>query len=154
MPDLAILTESVVVAALIAGLVSLRTTSRNIKVENVIKQRQAWRDKVRDKALAVHQSAMAKPKQGARLSELQLEFRLILNPLDSEDRDILKLISDLSATEITEVMLNEFGDRVALLLKHDWERAKLETNSAPWKLFRRKKRISYEQYKRQNKRLL
>lgn len=145
MPDLTLFTGSVVVAALVGGWVSLRTSMRNIKVENVTRERKTWREKVRNKALEVHKSAVAKEK--IRLLELQLEFGLILNPLDKEDRQILKLINELSNVEVTETILSEFRDRVALLLKHDWERVKMEASPAFLNLFRRKNRVSYEEFK-------
>lgn len=53
--DAQTLIGSAVVAAAISGFVSLRTTARNINVEYVTGERAKWRDKVRKKALLVHQ---------------------------------------------------------------------------------------------------
>jgi hypothetical protein len=97
--------------------------SRNVKVENITKERAKWRDKVRDRSLNVHKATNTGNE--AWLSELHLEFSLILNPLDDEDRTILNLIRQLKGGP-DEVHLTEFADRVSLLLKHDWDRAKWE----------------------------
>jgi hypothetical protein len=48
--------SSSVVAGIVAGLVSLRTNARNIKVANVTRERAKWRDKVRHQALEVHRA--------------------------------------------------------------------------------------------------
>ena len=69
---------SSLLGAAIGAAVSLRTNSRNIKIENITKERAKWRDNVRKKALKVHQAAVE--KNATRLQELYLEFTLILNP--------------------------------------------------------------------------
>jgi len=111
------------VSALISGLISLRTTERSIKVEHVTRERTKWRDKVRDRAAAVHHAATTEGLD--RLAALQLEFRLILNPFDPEDRKIIDMIILLAEPQGRDAKLAEFGDRVSLLLKHDWERASI-----------------------------
>jgi hypothetical protein len=136
------LASSAVVAAVIAGIVTLRTTARNIKVEHVTKERAKWREKVRAKAIQVHRAAVN--NEWGRVAELRLVFTLILNPFDQEDQAILNLIGTLETTELKEAALREFGDRVALLLKHDWERAKSEASSAIGRAFSLVERVPYE----------
>ena len=61
------------------------------------------------------------------LSELRLSLSLNLNPTDREDAGILKVIDIMAkTTQPDDGSGQEFADRVALLLKHDWERAKSE----------------------------
>jgi len=89
----------------------------------------------------------------AVLEEHHLEFSLILNPFDKEDRAIVALIHQLKSNA-DESHLTEFADRIALLLKHDWERAKWEAEDN-WFLSSdidaepKPKRINYEQFKRE-----
>ena len=109
--------------AMVGAIASLRTNTRNIRIENITKERAKWRDKVREIALAVHKDAVRRDRTA--LDERHLEFSLILNPTDREDRAILNLIHRLKS-EADEIPLIELGDRIALLLKHDWERAKWE----------------------------
>ncbi len=91
-------------------------------------ERAKWRDKIRIKAVEVHQAAVA--HNTAKLSELHLELSINLNPFDQEDKDILADIELLKNRDTLETKLIEFADRVTLLLKHDWERAKHEAK--PW----------------------
>lgn len=121
---------SAVVAALIAGLASLRGSERKIQIENITQERAKWREKIRSNALLVHQAASSGDK--AKLAELHLSFRLLLNPFDKEDEAILESISALGTTQNAGPRLPEFVGRVAYLLKHDWDRAKQEAK--PWPL--------------------
>ena len=107
----------------VGSAVLLWNSSRNFKVENITKERAKWRDKVRDKSVDVHKAATSGNE--VWLSELYLEFSLIVNPWDQEDRAILDLIRHLKGGS-DERHLLEFADRVSLLLKHDWDRAKWE----------------------------
>ncbi len=111
------------VGAIIGAAASLRNNTRNIRIDNITKERAKWRDRVREIALAVHKDAVK--LDPVALEEHHLEFSLILNPTDSEDYAILRLIRHLKS-EANEGRLTELADRIALLLKHDWERAKWE----------------------------
>lgn len=136
--------SSSIVAGIIAGLVSLRTTTRNIKVANVTSERAKWRNKVRDQALNVHKAIC----EGKDVSDLHLQVALILNPLDREDRAILRLIERPPPHESRDATLQEFTERVSLLLKHDWERAKWESSSVLSRRFFCPKRLKFEDFKR------
>jgi hypothetical protein len=149
--------SSVVAAAIVAAIVSLavglvnafvslRISSRGIKVDNVTKERAKWRDNVRAKALEVHKAAVSQNK--TRLHELYLEFSLLLNPRDREDRAISNLIHKLAEKEEpAESYLRELVERISLLLKHDWQRAKREAKSLSW-LRWPARRMKYEKFKR------
>ena len=61
-----------------------------------------------------------------KLGRLQNEFRVLLDPFDCHDQAILdSMVMDESSQERQE-RTDEFAGRISLLLKHDWERAKLE----------------------------
>ncbi|MBM4869253.1 hypothetical protein [Vibrio parahaemolyticus] len=113
-----------VVAGLVAGLVTLRTTERKIAIENITQQRQVWRDKLRVKAKDVTDAF--ENKSISKLSILCTEFSHLLNPLNDEDREILKILWDFKAGNFSEQKHVEFIERISLLLKHDWQRAKHE----------------------------
>lgn len=108
---------SAVIAALVSALFSVLIAERRIAAENVIQERKNWRDKIRELASEVHEAFVG--TNDAKLRELQARFSLLVNPHDSQDQEILALITAAHATPP-----NEFAQRVALLLKHDWERAK------------------------------
>jgi len=142
MASLSVLVSSAVVAAVIAGLVSLRSTARTIQAEYVTKERGKWRDRVRSLALKVHKAAAV--GDTACLSELLLELTLFLNPRDSMDAEILDLVRNLVAMKASEPPPPQFGERIALLLKHDWDRAKREAQPFLWSW--PKKRMPYDEF--------
>lgn len=118
----AILT-STVLAAIVAAIVAAWTAQRKISIENITQDRRAWREKVREKALAVHDSLISSNEES--LNRLRSEFRAILNPTDDDDRGIISCIYLPDEGKELE-RAEEFAERIALLLKHDWERVKLE----------------------------
>ena len=120
--------SSSVVGGLVAGFVALRSSERKIQIENVTQERAKWREKIRIKSVEVHQAAVA--GNSAKLAELHLEFSHNLNPFHQEDKGILAVIAALKNRDTLDIKLSEFTDRVSLLLKHDWERAKHEAK--PW----------------------
>lgn len=106
---LATVRTSIVVAALVSDFISLHNSERAIKVEHIMKERTTCRDKVRGNVFFVHQASVA--RGDGRLKEMYLEFRLLLNPVDSGDRVIFETIKNLmvyleifnsSATRSTE----------------------------------------------------
>jgi len=112
-----------VYTAIVSAFVAAWTAQRKISIENITQDRRVWREKVRDKALSVHDSLISRNQKS--LDKLRAEFRAILNPMDKEDQDIIKCIylpengKELERAE-------QFAERIALLLKHDWQRAKWE----------------------------
>lgn len=113
------------ISALVSGFVARRNSERAIQIENITKERAKWRDKIRELALAVHNAA--RERNASSLGELRLSLSLNLNPTDPEDAGILRVIGTLmKAEQPDEKCSHEFADRVALLLKHDWDRAKCE----------------------------
>ena len=85
--DLPTFLSSGVVAGLVAALVALRTNERNIVIENITKQRQAWREKVRNLALRINSSYQN--NEVTALQNCYIELQLILNPNDDKDISIL-----------------------------------------------------------------
>lgn len=126
--DITTVLSSTVFAGLIAGFVSLRKTERKIAIENITKQREVWRDKIRTKSLEVTRAFHA--KDSSKLLELYNEFLLLLNPFDPEDKAIIDVLWDLKLCMEKTSKLIAFTERLSLLLKHDWERAKREAK--PW----------------------
>ncbi|PLK49558.1 hypothetical protein [Uliginosibacterium sp. TH139] len=137
--------SSTVVAGLVAALVSLRTNERNIQITNVTQERAKWRQAIREFADEILKAGRVKDNEKLKLLCAQLSLNL--NPFDSEDKGIVEAASRLAAAETTESQIAEFVDRVALLLKHDWDRAKYE--ASPWFFQDREPdRVSYCEFKR------
>jgi hypothetical protein len=117
------LLTSSVIAAIVAAAVAVWTTQKRISIENITQDRRAWREKIREKALMVHDALIARDEQV--LNRLRSEFRALLNPRDPDDNEIISCIKPPNEGKEFE-HADEFAERVSLLLKHDWERVKLE----------------------------
>jgi hypothetical protein len=135
------LLTSVVIAAIVSGLVSLLVAERRIAAENVLQERTKWREKIRDLALEVHKALVFVEVDAAQLRELRATLTLRLNPHDEKDQEILELIAPENASHA-----EEFAQRVALLLKHDWERAKYEASLWRWLYEKSPTRLGFNDY--------
>ena len=133
-----------VVAALVSGLVSLRNSERKLVIENITQERTKWREKIREKNLQIHEAHQS--KESSKIEVAGAELQLLLNPMDPLDRDILSEIPTLKNSESTSQDMERFSIKLSLLLKHDWERAKLETKDSFYKKKEAVKRITYEEY--------
>jgi hypothetical protein len=130
---------SAVVAAIVSGVVAWRTAERQIQIQNITQERAKWRDKVRSHSLEIHRAA-ARGNRRQIIAE-RAALTALLNPFDSEDQAILTCADRVAYSDESRVCLQEFSDRIAYLLKHDWERAKYEAKwwSDPCELPRRQK---------------
>ncbi|MEJ5029730.1 hypothetical protein [Comamonas sp. MYb69] len=138
--DYSTLISSSVVSALVAALVTLRTSERKIQVENVTAERAKWRTAMR--VLAANLTKAAQSKDCDQVLHLCNQLELNLNPFDNEDQALVIAARNLADPNKLEEHTKEFCTRMALLLKHDWDRAKREAK--PW--FHRSseaRRISY-----------
>lgn len=142
---MALFLTSAVVAALVAAVVSVFTSERKISAENVIQERKIWREKIRDLSSKVYKALTSKDasERDDQLKELKAEISLLVNPHDPMDKEILDLIIAPTKVERSD----EFVVRVALLLKHDWERAKREASL--WRRLSEQEpqRVSFEHFR-------
>jgi len=116
-----------VLSALLTSFFGKLQNDKNIKIENITKERRDWRDKIRNLTKEVNEKFY--DNKFEKIKPLISDFETRLNPIDknNEDQkiiDILYLISKLESQK--EEKINEFNKRIALLLKHDWERVKKE----------------------------
>lgn len=93
---------------------------RRIQAEHIVKERSAWREKIRTAMAMVAQ----KPSHENRRI-LWLTLSLNTNPFDQNDRRLVRLAKKISE-QFEKSDFEELVLEVALLLKHDWERAKSE----------------------------
>lgn len=120
-----ILLTSTVISAVVAAFVTIWNADRKIGIENITQERATWRKDIREKTAAVHDAIIGKNDKD--LQRLKVEFSVMLNPLDDEDNAILQSIKIANDSEELK-QSEEFSRRIALLLKHDWERAKFESS--------------------------
>ena len=106
------------------AVVTWSISQRRIAADHVTGERAVWREKIRAQALLVHDAIRG--GDNVALARLKNEFGALLNPFDPEDRKIVDSIEVEERGEAREGRAEEFARRVSLLLKHDWDRAKLE----------------------------
>lgn len=106
---------------------ALRKDERSVHLEQVTKERAKWRDSMRELARAiasaweVHQTTPDPPK----VASLRAWLATSINPKDDRhDKELLEHFDNLFSDKSTDLPL--FVQRLALLLKHDWERVKWE----------------------------
>lgn len=138
---------STFLAAIVTTSISRFNSERAIQIENITKERKNWRETIRKQAMEVQQAASETQKDCKKLEELVLAFRLNLNPFDDEDKAIVNVIAKLTQQEKVDELLTQFSERVALLLKHDWERVKGE--AFPDEFSPRAERMSWQDWKKQ-----
>lgn len=120
------LLSSTVIAGLVAALISLRTNERKIHIENITQERAKWRASMRELADGIIKAATTHDSQIVTLQCSQLSLNL--NPFDAEDKALILVAQQLANPVGLDSRVQEFTDRMALLLKHDWDRAKREAH--------------------------
>jgi hypothetical protein len=130
MENIGIFLSSAVIAAVISGLAAWINKKNEHFSERVISERQKWREEIRKLSIKIYKIIKSQ-KNGSQLTKdnekldiLRHELALRLNPVDEEDNKILKFIEERDARQFEIAMQS--------LLKHDWERSKIETKSH-WK---------------------
>lgn len=124
---------------------TLFTSERKILIENVTNERAKWRLKIKELADALT-NAVNKGDSSA-VTSVRMQLALNMNPFDKEDQAILETVDKLvERADDSDATLMEVNERLSLLLKHDWDRAKHEAN--PW-LGRGSspRRVTYCEYK-------
>ncbi len=129
----------------IASFIAFRKDERAVQLEQVTKERTKWRDNMRklceEVAIAhVESKASAIP---AKVASLRARLATSINPRDkTHDGAILAHYDRLFSGESDD--LNLFTHRIALLLKHDWERVKWECTPLYIKPFKRFSKRQHE----------
>lgn len=116
-----------VVAGWIAAFFALRKDERSVQLEQITRERTKWRDNMRRTAEEIAQlyfenRAAATP---GRVAALRARLVTSINPKDdAHDQQILTHYDEIFSGAKTD--LDVLTKRMALLLKHDWERVKWE----------------------------
>lgn len=122
----------------LASLLALRKDERSVQLEQVTKERAKWRENMRTLAeniasTWVENSSSPSP---AKVAALRARLNTSINPKDTTHDDvILAHFDELFSGTSTDLTL--FVRRIALLLKHDWERVKWECTPLYLKPFQR-----------------
>lgn len=110
--------------AALTALVTWFIAERRIAMKYITEERAKWRDKVRKLALKGYDKILKRNEEGIR--RVRSELRVLLNPFSREDRKIIWCMIVNGPRQTRKRRAERFDRRISLLLKHDWERAKLE----------------------------
>ncbi|WP_144030243.1 hypothetical protein [Burkholderia sp. AU6039] len=123
---LGVVLTSTVIASVLSVFSTMHVTGRNALTDNVIKHRANWRDMLRAIARELTEAVGTGNVRAIRV--LRNQLALNLNPVDQEDQALVDAVRALESCSSTERhrKMEEVEQRIALLLKHDWERAKWE----------------------------
>lgn len=109
----------------LASFLVLRKDDRTIQIRQITEERAKWRGQMRELAEVIASAWIAQQKapDPAKIEGLRAKLATSINPKDDmHDSDILTHFDDLFAGKSSNIA--EFSKRIALLLKHDWERVK------------------------------
>ena len=108
------------------------SNNRNNYMQYITNERKLWRDEIRRLTLKMYDKEV-------NYSALKAEFEIRLNPEDDNDKKILGHLDSLinenkeymdirGGIEVKEDPRDEIVKMISRLLKHDWERVKIEAN--------------------------
>lgn len=126
------------IAGWLASFLALRKDERAVQMDQITRERTKWRDSMRKVTEEIAQAYFENRNQLVPGKVAALRARLVtsINPKDDKfDQEILTHFDELFSG--SKIDLNVFTTRIALLLKHDWERVKWECTPIYVKLFTR-----------------
>ena len=110
----------------ITALVTWSIAQRRIAAQYVTGERAKWRDEIRSKALQADRAILK--GESTNIAQIRIEIGALLNPFDPHDQELLDCMVARSTQEARKTTADDFAERIRLLLKHDWDRAKLEAS--------------------------
>ena len=119
--------ETVIISSFTAIIVAYITARAASYSKDVIEERQKWRERIRCLTIKAAKLMHDRQTQDQNYETIFSEFRLRLNPDCDHDNAILATLRE-GKTNPTDVTARKLLAQVARLLKHDWERAKVEAN--------------------------
>lgn len=128
---------STVLSAVITMLYNKFFNEKNHQAKYIIEERQKWRSEIRDKLVDI-----CTTNELDTVDKCRTFIRLRLNPNDIEDIKIIKCMDDIyecmrNGNEENYLFYQEQLKYLgSILLKHDWERAKRETEFKRMSLFK------------------
>lgn len=123
------ITATGLLAALVSAIVSKKMSDKESRLQYVTKERERWRHELRQFVAAVNEAFHSRVQRERRLKVLRAQIQVRLNPDDPLDNRILDTLNRMIQNR-QEGSLSAFNEQMARLLKHDWERVKLEATGA------------------------
>ncbi|APB76459.1 hypothetical protein PPYC2_16475 [Paenibacillus polymyxa] len=112
--------------AFIANYVLVKNNNKNQSLKYITEERAKWRDFVKSSASKIYSGNF----QDVSKKEVISKFKLSLNPLNEKDHSLDNtlsfLLTEIEGNTTNPEIYKAFIHCTSLLLKHDWERSKIE----------------------------
>ena len=124
---------SSVFAALVTAFFTRKSHEETVALKYITEERAKWREKIKETMTALNEAVNSPQLNGERLTKTRKAstyLKLSLNPdpkhkLDNEILECIKKLCDAPSYE----RFSTLEEKVSILLKHDWERAKREAHA-------------------------
>ncbi|MDT4289612.1 hypothetical protein RO575_08580 [Methylomonas sp. MO1] len=124
---------SSVFAALVTASFTRKSHEETVALKYITEERAKWREKIKETMITLNEAVNSPQINGERLTKTRKAstyLKLSLNPdpkhkLDSEILECIKKLCDAPNYE----RFSTLEEKVSILLKHDWERAKREAHA-------------------------
>lgn len=112
------------VAGWVSSFIALRKDERAVEIEQITKERTKWRDNMRKLTEEIVSTYYDNDQQAdpKKVAIIRARLATSLNPKCEHDKDIVQHFDDLFSSSKKDI--DVFVRRIAMLLKHDWERVK------------------------------
>jgi hypothetical protein len=116
--------SSLSIGSIIGIYLQKRINDKNNYLKHITGERRKWREKIRDLI------PQLRDDKNVNVDKIASELQIRLNPEDPKDLYVIEKIKNLSNSKTDKNELkNEIEKAVSFLLKHDWERVKIESAS-------------------------
>ncbi|HIF9116007.1 TPA: hypothetical protein ACX6O9_000584 [Photobacterium damselae] len=122
--NLGVILGSGLFGSLVTVIFNRYDSDKKIIIENITKERQKWRESIRNLVLEVNE--YCNNNDFKKINSIQAQFQVLINPYDNNDKKIIELLGELQKGDNTREVLPIFNDSISKLLKHDWDRVKKE----------------------------
>lgn len=126
------------IGAIVGGAATWLVAQRSLRASNVLAERTRWREKIREIA-----GELLRGYASADRAPAWVILALNTSPFDRRDLELVHLAKQLAQPLPADPQRDELVERLALLLKHDWDRAKIEASWFPFFASRRARRVPY-----------
>lgn len=128
-----------VFTALITAYFTKKSNDKNASLKYVTEERQKWRNRIKEIASEIYINKLITDEDKTKFNKLSAEFRLNMNPYPlDQDNDIVHKLQLIEINPNDKQHREEFVRHVAYMLKHDWQRSKVEAGIRESKVERKR----------------
>lgn len=110
----------------LGSILAFRKEERAVQIEQITKERTKWRENVRKltEEIVLEYFAHKQSPESGKVAAYRSRLATALNPKSDHDTKLLAHFDEIFSGQAADI--DTFSRRIALLLKHDWERVKWE----------------------------